>query len=87
METLISKYNGVTLPEYLESHKHDDDYDAPNYSIDYYMNFLKRTDYVPNKLIECQVLNVDCQDYTDILLARKFAREQIDSLADVNYFF
>lgn len=44
----------------------------------FYRTFLIQTDYVPNKIIEAQAMGeqVD-QDYTEILQARAYAREQI----------
>lgn len=43
-----------------------------------YRSFLIQTDYIPNKIIEAQALGTPLdQDYTEILQARAYAREQI----------
>lgn len=46
-----------------------------------YRTFLLHTDYVPNKIVEAQALGIPLdQDYTDVLQARAYAREQLDLL-------
>ena len=51
----------------------------------YYHTFLIQSDYVANKIAESLYLNEDLdEDYTDILLARKFAREKINELKEEN---
>jgi len=48
-----------------------------------YMTFLIQTDYIPNKIIEAQVLGTSLnEDYTEILQARQIAREQINLLTN-----
>lgn len=50
-------------------------------SIDLYMTFLNQTDYIPNKIVEAQFLGTTLdEDYTEILQAREYAREQINEL-------
>ena len=46
-----------------------------------YRTFLLHTDYVPNKIVEAQALGIPLdQDYTEVLQARAYAREQLDLL-------
>ena len=46
-----------------------------------YQTFLIQTDYIPNKIIEAQVLGETLdEDYTEVLQARKYARQQISNL-------
>lgn len=80
MEEIFLKINGFLLKDFLENHKTDEDYHEANLIMDYYLIFLRNTDYIPNKLIEAQVLGAKCQDYNDVLAARQFAREEIDKL-------
>lgn len=48
-----------------------------------YMTFLIQTDYIPNKIIEANFLGQPLdEDYTEILQARQFAREQIRILTN-----
>lgn len=47
----------------------------------FYQSFLIQTDYIPNKIIEAQVLGIPIdQDYTEILQARAEAREKLSEL-------
>ena len=72
-EELIARYNMGNIEDYeaLAGSKEKGKYD-------FYRTFLIQTDYVPNKIIEAQAMGeqVD-QDYTEILQARAYAREQI----------
>ena len=44
-----------------------------------YQTFLIQTDYIPNKIIEAQVLGETLdEDYTEVLQARKYARMQLN---------
>ena len=42
--------------------------------------FLKKTDHIPNKIIESEFLGNETTNYTDILLYRQYARDQINIL-------
>ena len=72
-EELIARYNMGNIEDYeaLAGSRKKGEYD-------FYRTFLIQTDYVPNKIIEAQAMGeqVD-QDYTEILQARAYAREQI----------
>ena len=72
-EDLLVRYNMGNIEDYeaLAGSKEKGKYD-------FYRTFLIQTDYVPNKIIEAQAMGeqVD-QDYTEILQARAYAREQI----------
>lgn len=45
--------------------------------------FLAKTDHIPNKIIEAQILNKEVEDYTDILNLRQSARDRINELSNV----
>jgi hypothetical protein len=50
-----------------------------------YQTFLIQTDYIPNKIVEAQALGTTLEeDYTEILQAREYAREQIRLLEVTN---
>ena len=72
-EDLLVRYNMGNIEDYeaLAGSKEKGKYD-------FYRTYLIQTDYVPNKIIEAQAMGeqVD-QDYTEILQARAYAREQI----------
>lgn len=47
----------------------------------FYQTFLIQTDYIPNKIIEAQTLGETLdEDYTEVLQARKFARNQLNAI-------
>ena len=46
----------------------------------FYNTFLIQTDHIPNKIIEAQILNEDCDDYTEILNIRKQCRAEINRI-------
>ena len=72
-EDLLVRYNMGNIEDYeaLAGSKEKGKYD-------FYRTFLIQTDYVPNKIIEAQALGTPLdQDYTEILQARAYAREQI----------
>ena len=48
--------------------------------VDYYYQFLRMTDHIPNKIIEAQVLGEESEDYTEILKSREFASNKINKL-------
>ena len=50
----------------------------------YYQTFLSQTDYVSNKIIEAKVLGKETEDYTEVLEARQFARDEINRLEAEN---
>ncbi len=47
---------------------------------EYYRTFLIQTDHIPNKLIEALVLGEEGEDYSEILILRKEARQKINQL-------
>ena len=73
MENIIKKYLGISLQDFLNQ-------EEGRSEIDYYYSYLLTTDYIPNKIIECQFLNEECKDYSEELRARKYAREKIGEL-------
>lgn len=82
----IFKNYGWTLEEWIIDN--DDFYNADGINNklvcerEFYEFFLTQTDYVAAKLIEAQVLGVECQDYTDILMARDFSRKRINEIQE-----
>lgn len=74
-QELLKKYNMVTLEEYKEIFE-----DSIEVEIDYYKTFLIQTDHIPNKIIEAQILGEEVEDYTEILLSRKYARDKINKI-------
>lgn len=53
-------------------------------ALDYYQTFLIQSDYVANKIAEAMYLGepVD-NDYSDVLAARRYARQRINELSEV----
>lgn len=72
MEKIFEKYMGESLEKYIE--------EEGRYEYDYYYTFLTYTDYISNKLIDTQVLGIECDDYTEALKARQYARDQINKI-------
>ena len=72
MENTIKQYLGISLEDFLKEEGRSE--------IDYYYSYLLTTDYIPNKIIECQFLNEECKNYSEELRARKYAREKIGEL-------
>lgn len=73
-QKLLNKYRLPSIEEYRNGM-------LPGESeLVYYYDFLKATDYIPNKIIEAQILGEEIDDYTEILNARKYAREMINTL-------
>lgn len=52
---------------------------------DWYLTFLATTDYIPAKAMEAQLLGESIEDYTEIIEARRWAREQINAIDDGTY--
>lgn len=79
-ENILEKYGLPTLKDYKNK-------DNTTYGEElYYRTFLAHTDHIPNKIIEQQILLGVAEDYTDILQAREFARNEINRLiAQYNY--
>lgn len=72
-EKLLARYHMACMEDYenMAGGRKQGEYD-------FYRTFLIQTDYVPNKIIEAQALGTPLdQDYTEILQARAYAREQI----------
>ena len=63
----------------LEKYKEFFD-DSAEVEGDYYKTFLIQTDHIPNKIIEAQILGEEVEDYTEILQARKYARNKINEI-------
>ena len=78
-QSILDKYGFPTLSEFLIV--------VGNTEIDYYGVFLIATDYVPNKLIEAQILGTSCENYTEVLQARQFARDKINQLTSLGLFY
>lgn len=74
-QELLKKYHMVTLEEYKGLFE-----DSIEVEIDYYKTFLIQTDHIPNKIIEAQTLGEKLEDYTEILQARKYARDKINKV-------
>ena len=56
-----------------------EEYPFPEY--DWYNTFLIQTDYVANKIAEALYLGEELDnDYTDVLQARKYARQKVNEL-------
>ena len=72
---LLKKYNMTTLEKYKEFFD-----DSAEVEVDYYKTFLIQTDHIPNKIIEAQILGEEVEDYTEILQARKYARNKINEI-------
>ena len=92
MESIFKEKAGRTLQEWIIENK--EFYNGPgvNNKIvcerEYYEDFLRRTDYITNKIFELQLLGLDCKDYTSLLEARNFARNRIHEInieVDVNW--
>lgn len=74
-QKLLEKYNMLSLEEYKERHGN-----TVNTERAFYQTFLIQTDHIPNKIIEAQLLNEECDDYTEILNIRKQCREEINRI-------
>lgn len=49
-----------------------------------YREFLRKTDYISSKISDALFLGTELdKDYTEVLQARKFAREQVDLLTAI----
>lgn len=48
--------------------------------LDFYKEFLKCTDHIPNKIIEAQATGKTLEDFTEILTYRQQARDEINRL-------
>lgn len=70
---LLDYYRLATLDEYIQEFGKEG-------SFLFYSKFLEKTDYIPNKIFESQLLNETIDDYTSILNYRKYAREQINNM-------
>lgn len=85
MNTIFKKY-GWTLDEWI--FENQDFYEGPGVNNklvceqEFYQYFLEQTDYVCIKIVEAQILNVDCNDYIEVLKARDFARKRINDIKE-----
>ena len=71
---LLERYHLKPLSYYLQTA----DGNEQEVTKAFYSSFLIQTDYVPNKIIEAQALGKEvAQDYTEVLEAREFARNQL----------
>ena len=75
---VLLKYNMVSLDEYKEMFG-----DTLDTELTFYQTFLIQTDYIPNKIVEAQILGEELDDYTEILNYRKFARQEINRLDEL----
>lgn len=72
---ILNKYNMVSLDEYKSIFG-----DTTDTEKTFYKTFLFQTDDVPKIVIEAQLLNEECDDYTEILNIRKQCREEINRI-------
>lgn len=70
----------MNIPKEIAEKYHIADKEFYKDDLLYYETFLTQTDHIPNKIIEAQVLNIEVDDYTDILEYRQFAREEINRI-------
>lgn len=77
-EEILLKYNMTNLEEYKAIFGNALDTERT-----FYQTFLIQTDHIPNKIIEAQILNEEIDDYTEILNCRKFARQEINRLQEI----
>lgn len=70
MDNIITSYMEETLEEYIQ--------EKGRTEWDYYQAFLVKTDYIPNKLVECNFLGIECDDYSAEIAARQYARDKIN---------
>lgn len=52
---------------------------------DWYVTFLCQTDYISAKAMDAMVLGESIEDYRNVLLARKWCREQINAIDNGTY--
>lgn len=57
----------------------------PHPTEDWYQTFLLQTDYVTAKLIEAVAMGESTEQYTDVIEARRIARECINAIQDGTY--
>lgn len=72
-DELASRFN---LPP-IEKYHHE--------TRDWYYTFLCQSDYIPAKAMEAQLLGEPIDSYTEIIEARRFAREQINAIDNGTY--
>lgn len=77
-KAILDKYHLLTLAENIAWHG-----DSTDTRVDFYRDFLSETDHIPNKIIEAQTLGEQVGEYTEILQYRKYAREEINRLRDM----
>lgn len=79
---ILEKYGMQTLDELLALHESMPDVypDEKTTELDFYKGFLEKTDHIPNKIIEAQVLGTTVDDYTELLQYRQYARDEINRL-------
>ena len=70
MDNVITLYMKQTLDQYIQ--------EEGRTKFDYYQNFLIVTDYIPNKLVECNFLGIECDDYSAEIAARQYARDKVN---------
>lgn len=75
-QEILEKYHMLTLDGYKSLFG-----DSLETEKEFYMTFLIQTDHIPNKIIEAQILGEEVDDYTDILMLRKAARNNINQIS------
>jgi hypothetical protein len=84
MDNIFKEYIGYTLSEWIT--ENDEFFNGGGINnphackLEFYHYFLQQTDFVSAKIIDAQILGVECKDYTNVLNARAYAREQINIL-------
>lgn len=87
MDNIFIKYTGRTLEDWIE--ENDEFYNGGGVNnphackIEFYQYFLENTDFITAKIIEAQALGLEIKDYSEVLLARQYARDQVNKLEDI----
>lgn len=73
---ILDKYNIGSIETYVAMSG-----DEEQGKIDFYKTFLIQTDYIITKTYEFATLGLEMdEDYTEVINARQFAREQVSNL-------
>ena len=79
-DEILARYHMIPLTGYKERYGDTDETERVFYS-----TFLTQTDYVAAKLAEAAYLGqTPGEDYTEVLAARQYAREEINKLQTEN---
>ena len=79
---IYEKYGTKPFDEFI---KEVETVSGKNYDLNFVtemwaLDFLRRTDHIPNKIIEAEVLGNKTEDYIEVLKARQIARDEINKL-------